>query len=76
MQVVVSSVRAAEDRLVFIVQARDPRTGSLRAYQFRAASHDDQKRWVRGLNDHRNYLLAMLRWVAMNKNPDVQINWG
>lgn len=50
----------------FEIVARDPRTGDRRHYHWRAATREDCKRWVTGLEQHQKVLRAKLTWLASN----------
>jgi len=74
--VVVNAIFDVPRSREFCVQARDPHSGKLRDYRFRAPTEREKSVWVKGLNDHRSHLLAMLRWVSLNKSSAVEIAWN
>jgi len=62
-------------KVLIEIQARDPKSGRLRKYLWRVESPQRCRFWMQGLTDHRNHLLAMLRWVSLNKHAAVQVDW-
>eukprot|EP01083_Nonionella_stella_P079451 218029_1 len=54
----------------FEIKARDPRSGDLRIYQWRASTLEECESWVDGLNQHLDLLHSMMRWAALNQDPD------
>ena len=52
---------------MFVVEARDSKTGDIREYKFRTATCAERDAWVQGLQAHQEHMLKVLRFESMKR---------